>query len=435
MAAKTLFNIPYAGVDKSGAYDLLIGMNGECSVIIRIVNPVIRYAAYPAGYDEFHSLLINVVKVLGDGHILQKQDIISRSKWLGKSSGEYLQQKYNAHFEGRECLKTDTYLTITRQVKKGAFYVYDAKALRDFRQLISKVLDILPAPEVLKETSVNRLILQMLSMDFKSRHISLNNLSPSDIEIKTGNRSVRSISLVNIDSIDLPPEVGTHIEMNEKETTRGFPIDFLSFMFRVPGCDVIIFNQVIEIPNQAMTLRKLEQKRKRHSGIPDPANQICVEDIDRLLVDVARENQLLVNCHFNILVAAPENSLEKAANFIESSLFQLGIIPSKNAYNQLELFRSALPGNAVELKPYDWFLTTCDAAVCFFFKESLPVDEPSDFLIRFTDRQGIPIGMDPADLPMRTGRINNRNKFVLGPSGSGKSFFMNALIEQYMVRP
>ncbi|MBD1395163.1 TraG family conjugative transposon ATPase [Mucilaginibacter glaciei] len=433
MAAKTLFNMPYAGVDKSGAYDLLIGMNGECSVIIRVINPVIRYAAYPAGYDEFHSLLINVVKVLGDGHILQKQDIISRSKWQGKPSGEYLQQKYNAHFEGRECLKTDTYLTITRQVKKGAFYVYDAKALRDFRQLISKVLDILPAPKVLNESNINHLVLQMLSMDFKSRYISLNNLSPSDTEIKTGSKSVRSISLVNIDSIDLPPEVGTHIEMNEKETTRGFPVDFLSFLFRVPGCDVIIFNQVIEIPNQAMTLRKLEQKKKRHSGIPDPANQICVEDIDQLLVDVARENQLLVNCHFNILVAAPENSLEKAANFIESSLFQLGIIPSKNAYNQLELFRSVLPGNAVELKSYDWFLTTCDAAACFFFKESLPVDEPSDFLIRFTDRQGIPIGMDPADLPMRTGRINNRNKFVLGPSGSGKSFFMNALIEQYML--
>lgn len=433
MAAKTLFNIPYAGVDKSGAYDLLVGRNGECSVVIRVVNPVIRYAAYPAGYDEYHSLLINIVKVLGDGHILQKQDIISRAKWRGKSSGEYLQQKYNEHFEGRECLQTATYLTITRQVKKGAFYVYDAKALRDFRQLISKVIDILPAPEVLDESSINHLVLQMLSMDFKSRHISLNNLSPSDTEIKTGSRSVRCISLVNIDSIDLPPEVGTHIEMNEKETTRGFPVDFLSFLFRVPGCEVIVFNQVIEIPNQAITLRKLEQKKKRHAGIPDPANQICVEDIDQLLVDVARENQLLVNCHFNILVAAPENSLEKAANYIESSLFQLGIIPSKNAYNQLELFRSALPGNAVELKLYDWFLTTCDAAACFFFKESLPVDEPSDFLIRFTDRQGIPIGMDPADLPMRTGRINNRNKFVLGPSGSGKSFFMNALIEQYML--
>jgi conjugation system TraG family ATPase len=433
MAVKTLFNIPYAGVDKDGEYDLLLGLNGECSVVIQLVNPVIRYSAYPAGYEEFHHLLINVVKILGDGYLLQKQDIISRSPYKGPPATEYLQKQYNAHFDGRECLQVVTYLTITRQVKKGAFYVYDGRVLRDFRQAVGKVLDVLPASKALNEGQLNQLVLQLLSMDFGRSNIVLDNLSPSETEIRMGDKSVRSISLVNIDSIDLPPEVATHIELNDKESMRGFPVDFMSFLFRVPGVDVIVYNQVIEIPNQVMTLRKLEQKKKRHAGIPDPANQLCVEDIDLLLNDVARESQLLVNCHFNILVAAPNNAIQKAVNFVEISLFQLGIIPSKNAYNQLELFRTALPGNGVELKEYDWFLTTCDAAICFFFKESLPKDEPSDFLIKFTDRQGIPVGMDPADLPMRTGRINNRNKFVLGPSGSGKSFFMNALIEQYML--
>ncbi|QEM06218.1 TraG family conjugative transposon ATPase [Mucilaginibacter rubeus] len=433
MAVKTLFNIPYAGVDKDGEYDLLIGLNGECSVVIQLVNPVIRYSAYPAGYEEFHHLLINVVKILGDGYLLQKQDIISRSPYKGPPSSEYLQKKYNAHFEGRECLQVATYLTITRQVKKGAFYVYDRRVLRDFRQAIGKVLDVLPSAKALIESQLNQLVLQMLSMDFGRSNIVLDNIAPSETEIRMGEKSLRCISLVNIDSIDLPPDVSTHIELNDKESMRGFPVDFMSFLFKVPGVDVIVYNQVIEIPNQIVTLRKLEQKKKRHSGIPDPANQLCVEDIDLLLNDVARESQLLVNCHFNILVAAPVAAIQKAVNFVESSLFQLGIIPSKNAYNQLELFRTALPGNGVELKEYDWFLTTCDAAICFFFKESLPKDEPSDFLIKFTDRQGIPVGMDPADLPMRTGRINNRNKFVLGPSGSGKSFFMNALIEQYML--
>jgi conjugation system TraG family ATPase len=433
MSAKQVFNIPYAGVDKTGEHHLLIGASGEYSVIIRIVNPVIRYSAHPEGYEEFHHLLINMVKVLGDGYILQKQDIISRSGFESQPASEYLQQKFNSHFQGRENLNLQTYLTITRQVKKGAFYVYDARSLRDFRQAVDKILDLLPSAEVLKESGINLLVLQILGMDFKSGHISLNNLLPGEKEIRIGSKSVRNISLVNIDSIDLPPEVSAHIELNEKESMRGFPVDFLSFLFKVPGCDVVLFNQLIEIPSQAGTLRKLEQKKKRHSGIPDPANQLCVEDIDLLLNDVARENQLLVNCHFNILIAASESLIEKAANYIESSLFHLGIIPSRNAYNQLELFRSVLPGNAVELKEYDWFLTTCDAAACFFFKESLPKDEASDFLIRFTDRQGIPVGMDPADLPMRTGRINNRNKFVLGPSGSGKSFFMNALMEQYML--
>lgn len=433
MAARTLFEIPYAGVDRSGEFDLLIGLTGEYSVVMKMTNPVIRYSANPAEYEEFHYLLINIVKILGDGYRLQKQDIISASPYRSQLAAEYLQKQYNAHFDGREQLRVSTYLTITRQVKKGAFYVFDARGLLEFKQAIGKVLDIIPAAKVLKEREINHLVLQMLSLDFSSSSVVLNNLSATDNQINFGDRSARSISLINIDSIDLPPKVSTHIELNEKESVRGFPVDFLSFLFKVPGCEVVIFNQVIEIPNQAGTLRKLEQKKKRHAGIPDPANQLCVEDIEQLLTDVARENQLLVNCHFNILVAAPKAFLQKACNFVESALFQLGIIPSKNAYNQLELFRSVLPGNSSELKPYDLFLTTCDAAACFFFKESLPADEPSDFLLRFTDRQGLPVGIDPADLPMRTGRINNRNKFVLGPSGSGKSFFMNALIEQYML--
>lgn len=68
----------------------------------------------------------------------------------------------------------------------------------------------------------------------------------------------------------------------------------------------------------------------------------------------------------------------------------------------------------------------------FFFKESYPLSEESPFYLRFTDRQGVPLKIDPSDLPMKTGRINNRNKFVLGPSGSGKSFLMNNIVEQYL---
>ncbi|RZM24093.1 MAG: DUF87 domain-containing protein, partial [Pedobacter sp.] len=193
-----------------------------------------------------------------------------------------------------------------------------------------------------------------------------------------------------------------------------------------------IYNQVIEIPSQRMTLSKLELKRKRHAGVPDPANQICVKDIDDLLTEVAAENRMLVKAHFNLLISATPEKIDKACNFISASLFSIGIIPSANAYNQMELFRSAFPGNAVALQDYDRFLTSAEAATSLFFKERLPRDEASDFLIRFTDRQGLPVGIDPADLPMRTGRINNRSKFVLGGSGSGKSFFMNALLEQYM---
>jgi len=434
---KQEFKLPYAGIEEISGLSVLYGESGDFSVILSIENPVLIYSADPAGYQAYHLLLLNVIKILGEGYIIQKQDVFAKRTFQPKVQIEPLQQKYDEHFSGREYIEHTSYLVITRQVKRRAMYVYDRKALLDFVSNIAKVCELLKgasvSPKLLLEGEVERYISRMLAMDFSSDHFSLNNLRAGDTEIGIGEKVIRCMSLVNIDSIDMPESIGPYLMASDGKGLQEFPMDNLSFLSSVPGIECLVYNQLIEIPSQGITLNKLQLKRKRHSGVPDPANQMCVEDIDKLLIDVARENQLLVNAHYSLLVCCELPLLDTSCNFIEASLFQQGIIPSKNAYNQMELFRSALPGNAVELKKYDWFLTTSDAALCLFYKERLMRDEPSKFLMRFTDRRGIPIGIDPADLPMESGRITNRSKFVLGSSGTGKSFFMNSLLEQYML--
>ena len=431
---KTTFKLPYIGIDHSNGYDVLYNEKGEFGVVLEVKNPVLQHAADPGNYEHFHQLYVNAIKILGEGYIVQKQDILSRKKFNPNSSGEYLQRKYDEHFRGRVYTSHQTLLVITRRAKPG-FYTYNQKQIEDFTQSIDKVADLFVRSQLpvnaLNKNQIHRYIRQILSMNFHEKELCLNNLLAGDEQLEMGDTAIRSISLVNTDTIDLPQVMGTHMERSDKDILKGFPIDNMGFLFSVPHFKTIIYNQVIEIVPQTSTQRKLELKRKRHSGIPDSANNMCVEDIDQLLEDIARNNQLLVNSHFNILVSGEKALIQGTSNFIESSLFQQGIIPSKNAYNQLELFRTVLPCNTSELKPYDYFLTTSDAALCFFFKESMNEDEISNFQIRLTDRQGIPVKIDPADLPMQTNRINNRNKFVLGPSGSGKSFFMNALVEQY----
>lgn len=439
MGKKNEFRIPYIGLDQAPDFDLLYGLNGEFSLVISMVNPVLQYSGSAEAYHEFHSLFNNIVRIIGPGYLLQKQDVISKSLYPSIQASEYLQQKYNAHFAGRKALKVDTYLTLTRQVKKGRFYQYDPKALRDFKQILDKVMAILEAggakPKVLRENEVSTLIKRVLSLNFSDEVVSMDNIAPTDTQLNIGDKAARCISLIDIDCIDLPNQVTTHTELADNDTIRGFPVDLLSFLINVPDFHCVLYNQLLEIPEQAQTIRELNLKRKRHSGIPDPANNLCVADIDLLLNDVAKDNRLLVRAHFNILVCAANDQLQQACNFVESELFQLGITPGKNTYNQLELFRTCIPGNGVELKHYDWFLTTCDAALCFLYKESLPLDDPSDFLIRFTNRQGIPIAIDLSDLPMTQNRMSNRSRFVLGNSGTGKSFFMNAIVEQYLLYP
>ena len=433
---KTAFEIPYVGIDHYQGMSILYGDRGDFSVVMRLTNPVLQYGADPEAYTAFQQVLLNVIKILGEGHIIQKHDVFIKRKYQPKPATEFLEQKYQEHFKGREYTEIRTYLTVTRQVKKGAFYTYDKKVLATFGQNMAKVFDLLSGaalnPSYLAEAEINRFVNRVLAVEFEQPHITLDNLRCGDRQLQIGDRAVRCISMVNTDSVDLPEKVGTFTAKNETNGMRDFPVDNLFFLHHVPGYRTIIYNQLLEIPSQQITLSKLEVKRKRHSSVPDPANLMCVEDIDRLLVDVARDNQLLVNAHYSMIVCADTDKIDKTANFIEAALFQQGIIPSRNAYNQLELFRCALPGVGVELKKYDWFLTTADAALCFFFKERLPTDEPSEFLLRFTDRQGVPVALDPSDLVMRTGRIKNRNRFVLGSSGTGKSYAINAIVQQYL---
>lgn len=432
---------PYLGIEiDDDEMHYLIGLDGEASVVMKITNSVQQYSANSVEYLNFHTSMLNAIKVLGDGHIIQKLDILSKGVYRENSSSEYLQRKYDEHFSGRAFNIINTYLIITKTgfKKKNKMSVGDEEYL-DFKSSVMKIEQGLTTagfkPKLLRSKEIEVLYLRTLNMDFVSKAVTVDNFVPSNKNIKLGDRVAKCISLVDIDRIDLPEEVTPFIETSENEAMRGFPVDTMAFLHNVPAYETIVFNQVIKIPDQVKTIQKLQLKQKRHSGIPDPENDICVEDIERLLVDVARENQMLVNAHFNIIVCAKEEDLQKAINYIDNALFLQGVIPSKNSYNQYELFRTALPGNAVELKEYDLYLTTSDAALCYFFKEALPVSEPSPngFSIRFTDRQGIPIRIDPADYSRDIGRINNRNKFILGPSGSGKSFFMNSLIEQYLL--
>lgn len=436
MNAKT-FKMPFAGIAPISGIDLLYGEHGDFSAVISLSNPVLQYSADEKAYQAYHSLLLNIVKLLGEGHMIHKQDVFARKTFTAKPSGEYLQQAYNEHFSGREYTQLSTYLTLSKKVDRGRFYVHDERAASDFTRSVTKVMDLLNGAglyaSLLNEKQINALLARHLLMDFSAEVIPKDNFSVGDGRIDIGQRSVRCISLVDVEQIDLPSYLSGYKLYSDGKAMRSFPMDNLSFLHQVPHYECMVYNQVISVPAQRATVSKLELKSKRHSGIPDPANKMCVEDIAALMAEVARENQLLVHAHYSITVCCKSDKLDFSANFIEASLFNCGIIPSRNSYNQLELFRDLLPGNAVSLSGYDLFLAPSSAAICLMFKESLAKSEKSGFLVRFTDRQGIPVAIDPADLPMQSGRIANRSKFVLGGSGSGKSFFMNSLIEQYLL--
>ncbi len=441
------FTIPFIGYDygkdHNWDFDVLIGQYGNPIIAIKIKNVVEQYSADPDSYSDFHSLLNQIVSIIGEGRIIQKLDVFSKKRYNAEKHDEFLQQKYSDHFDGRMYKTIDTVLIFTDIIddklkKKSKQYSFSEKKYKELRDKCQKIFMLLKQencnPQFLFEKDFEHYISGTITMQFNELPV-FDNIKSTNEFLQIGNRFVKNISYVDVENIDLPSTIAPYSYLGGSGAAAETAVDNFSFLNDLDDYETIIYNQVISIPLQAQQHRELDKKKKKLEGASknSPSNAIIAEEIESLLYNIATDGQLIVNAHVSILFSATnKEKMENIQSVIENKLFTKGIIVSKNAYNQMELFRAAIPGNSTELRDYDFFMTTSEAALCFFFKESYPLNEKSNFYLRFTDRQGVPIKIDPSDLPMKTGRINNRNKFVLGPSGSGKSFLMNNIIEQYL---
>jgi conjugation system TraG family ATPase len=268
------------------------------------------------------------------------------------------------------------------------------------------------------------------SMNFTGKIVSMTNFKVDDESISMGNKRCKVYSLVDVDCINLPGVIRpyTNIEVNN----TSMPVDLVSLVDNIPVAETVIYNQMLFMPNQKRELSLLDKKKNRHASMPNPSNLIAVEDIKKVQDVIARENKQLVYAHFNLVVSVPiDEDIQKCTNHLENSFGRMGIHISKRAYNQLELFVNSFPGNCYGMNPdYDRFLTLSDAATCLMYKEHIQHSEDTPLKVYYTDRQGVPVAIDISGKEGKNKITDNSNFFILGPSGSGKSFFTNSMVRQ-----
>jgi conjugation system TraG family ATPase len=150
---------------------------------------------------------------------------------------------------------------------------------------------------------------------------------------------------------------------------------------------------------------------------------------------IAKEELKSVKAHFNVIAWTDYRdnvALKAIKDKVNTQFTNMDCQARDNATDLPTLFWAGVPGNAGDFPSENTWHTFIDPAVCFFSQETIYKDSLSPFGIKLTDRfSGRPIHVDISDEPRKRGLISNRNKFVLGGSGSGKSFFMNHLIRQY----
>lgn len=370
----------------------------------------------------------------------------------------FLSRSFERHFNERPYLEHACYLFLTKTTKERisqqsnfttlcrGFII--PKEIRD-PEAISRFLDAVgQAESIIRESGligIRRLTTEEILGDEKTpgilnQYFTLNFEQSVNEDIKLdpgrmmiGDKILCMHTLTDLD--DLPQQVGTDTRYERLSTDRSdCRLSFAAPVGLLLGCDHV-YNQFIFLENHEEILERFERMGRNMNSLSQysRSNAVNKEWIDLYLSEAHVGNLRSVRCHCNVMTwAENEDDLKRIRNDVGAQLALLGCTPHHNTVDVPALFWGAIPGNEADFPAEESFYTFLEPALCFFTAETNYRSSPSPFGIKMVDRHtGIPIHLDISDLPMKRGIIQNRNKCIVGPSGSGKSFITNHLVRQY----
>ena len=438
----------------------IISKDADITVAFRVDLPEL-FTVTSAEYEAIHSAWSKAIKVLPDYSVIQKQDWFTKENYKQETDREdmsFLSRSFERHFNERPYLNHACFLYLTKTTKERM------RMQSNFSSLCRG--NIIPK-EVNKDTAVKFLeaVGQFERIVNDSGFVKLTRLTSDEItgtpesagliekyfalslddttcleDIELGADGLRvgdkHICLHTVSDVeDLPGTVGPDMRYERLSTDRSdCRLSFAAPVGLLLSADHV-YNQYIFLDDSAENLRKFEKSARNMQSLSkySRGNQINKEWIDKYLNEAHSFGLTSVRAHFNVMAWSDDaEELKHIRNDVGSQLALMECKPRHNTVDAATLYWAAMPGNAGDFPSEESFYTFIGPALCFFTQETNYKSSPSPFGIKMCDRvSGKPLHVDISDLPMKKGITTNRNKFVLGPSGSGKSFFMNHLVRQY----
>ncbi len=414
-------------------------------------------------YEALHGAWLKALKVLPDYTVVHKQDFFIEERYEAPEDGferSFLARSYERHFNERPYLRHSCYLYVTkttpermRQTSASSVLCRGFIVPREMRNpdAVTRFLEAAEQMErILNDSGLVRV--ERLTEDeivgtaddagLLARYFALSDerrpVVNEDIRLDPGVMRIgdKYLSMHTLSDLDmLPQSVATDFRYERLSTDRSdCRLSFAAPVGLLLSCNHV-YNQFVFLDNHDETLKRLEATARNMNSLAaySRSNAINREWIEMYLNEAHSQGLRSVRCHCNVMTwAESEAELKRLRNDVGSQLALMGCTPRHNTVDVPVLFWAAIPGNEADFPSEESFLTFLDQAVCLFNEETNYRSSLSPFGIRMSDRlSGIPIHLDISDLPMKRGVITNRNKFILGPSGSGKSFFTNHMVRQY----
>jgi len=441
--------------------DCLLTKEADISVGFEVQLPEL-FTISGEDYEILHSLWHKAIKVLPQYTVIHKQDWFIKEQYEPELQGEnlsFLSHSYEKHFNERPFLNHRCYLFITQTTKnrmraqsnfsslcKGNFLpkeLTNREHATQFLEAVAQLERILNDSNLIKLRQLKTedyigtphkkgLFEQYLSLSTDEKE-SLQDICLSAEQMRIGNQRLCVHTLS--DTEDLPSKVQADSRYERLSTDKSdCRLSFAAPVGLLLSCNHI-YNQYLFLDNSDENLRQFEKSARNMHSLSrySRSNQINKEWIEQYLNEAHSYGLSSIRAHFNVMAWSDNpQELRSIKNDVGSALASMECKPRHNTIDTATLYWAGIPGNAADFPSEETFYTFIEPALCFFTQETNYQSSSSPFGIKMADRlTGKPIHLDISDEPMKKGIITNRNKFVLGPSGSGKSFFTNHLVRQY----
>ena len=440
----------------------IVSKDADLTVAFEVELPEL-YTVTADEYEAMHSSWIKAVKVLPKHSVVCKQDWFVKETYRPKTDdGEqsFLTRSYELHFNERPYLNHKCYLFLTKTTRERSRRKSDfntlcrgfllpkeitdkdaaarfLEAVEQFERIMNDSGHIrlrrLETDEITGTKERPGLVEKYFSLSLEDETAVLQDICLKPGRMRIGDKRLCLHTLS--DTEDLPGRLSTDMRYERMSTDRSdCRLSFAAPVGLLLSCNHI-YSQYVFIDDAQEILQMMEKNSRNMLSLSkySRSNAVNQEWTEMYLDEAHTKGVLPVRCHCNVIAWAEDaEEFRRIRNDTGSQLAMMECTPRYNTIDTPVIYWAGIPGNAGDFPSEESFYTFLEQAVCLFAGETNYRSSPSPFGIRLADRQnGIPVHVDISDLPMKRGIITNRNKFILGPSGSGKSFFTNHLVRQY----
>lgn len=423
----------------------IISKTGDITIGWEITLPCV-FANDASRIKELSESLSKAIRFLPPWHLVHRQDVFYRRTYRGEDRDSFLGRSYEKHYTGKTYLehKQYIYLTLTSRQSvlrphssNGLFFAYSisgaiikSRAI-GLKSIGSSFISSLTASGLISARALSEQ--DLLENVAEYRYLGRENRLECDVELTPGEviMDKNRVWTYSYSEAKYLPGYLSRVVKSERYSTpfSDLHTSLGGMVGTMLDCEHIVNSYILTLPKDE-TLAEMDSRRRRMLSMSqrDAENRINAEELETYLNAVHKENLTTVMFHYNIIVWGVPKQQEEISGQVTAALSRMNVASVKNTFDTPVIWYSGFPGAGCELTRDNFMTMELEGSLCTGICETYQRGIP-DGIIKLRDRlRNIPVKVDMQKAAENAGLISNYNGFILGPSGSGKSFFTNTLV-------